>query len=120
MSARHGLVCLLPARNAAADLPELLEGAEGFCDAIVALDDGSTDDTQAILEASPLVEILLTNPPRAGYAGWHDGENRNKLLAAAAALDPGWIISVDADERIDPDDAATLRAFVDTDAVPGL
>src|SRR2546428_971919 len=120
MAAGPRLVCLLPTRNAAADLPELLEGAEAFCDAIVALDDGSTDDTRAILEANPLVEILLSNPPRGGYVGWHDGNNRNRLLAASVALEAGWIISVDADERIAPDDAAALRAFVESDAVPGL
>jgi peptidoglycan/xylan/chitin deacetylase (PgdA/CDA1 family) len=118
-SARPRVVCLLPARNAAADLPGYFESAARFCDAIVALDDGSTDNTRELLAACPLVKILLTNPPRDDYRGWDDAANRNRLLAAAAELNPEWIISIDADERIDPADAAALRDFLDRDALPG-
>jgi hypothetical protein len=85
---RTPLVCLLPARNAVADLPGFLESAEGFCDAIVALDDGSTDDTASVLAKSTLVKVLLRNPRREDYRGWDDYENRSRLLAAAADLDP--------------------------------
>lgn len=113
------VVCLLPARNAAADLPAYLESAARFCDGIVALDDGSTDGTRELLEASPLVQILLGNPSRDGYRGWHDGANRNRLLRAAAELDPDWIVKIDADERIDSDDAGVLRRFLERDALPG-
>jgi glycosyltransferase involved in cell wall biosynthesis len=114
------LVCLLPVRNGEADLPGYLEAAARFADAIVALDDGSTDRTRDILEASPLVKIVLSNPVREGYAEWHDAANRNRLLAAAAKLTPGWIMSLDADERIPADDAAALRSFVASDALPGF
>lgn len=113
------LICLLPVRNAAADLPAYFASVRQFCDAVVALDDGSTDETRALLEAEPLVQIILANPRRADYRGWDDAANRNKTLAAAAALDPTWLISLDADERIDAADAAALRAFLDTDALPG-
>lgn len=113
------VVCLLPARNAAADLPGYFEVVARFCDAVVALDDGSTDETRKLLEACPLVKVLLTNPPRDDHRGWDDAANRNRLLAAAARLDPEWIISVDADERIDPGDAAALRDFLHRDALPG-
>ncbi len=116
---RPRLVCLLPARNAAADLPGYFASVERFADAIVALDDGSTDATADLLAAHPLVTILLRNPPRPGYRGWDDAANRNRLLAAAAELNPEWIISLDADERIDPTDAAALREFLATDALPG-
>ncbi|MDQ3655323.1 MAG: glycosyltransferase, partial [Chloroflexota bacterium] len=113
------LVCLLPVRNAEADLPGFLASAGSFCDAIVALDDGSTDRSKAMLEAHPLVEILLENPPRQGYAAWHDAENRNRLLAAALELNSEWLLSLDADERFDARDSASLRAFLETDALPG-
>jgi glycosyltransferase involved in cell wall biosynthesis len=106
------VVSLLPARNAAPDLPGHLESVARFADAVVALDDGSTDDTRAILEAHPLVHTVLTNPRREGYAGWDDSANRNRLLAAALDLSPSWVMSLDADELVAPDDALALRAFL--------
>ena len=127
-SRRPRLIVLLPARNASADLPDWFASVEQFADAVVALDDGSTDDTAALLDAHPLVEILLRNPRRDTYEGWDDSANRNQLLVAAAGLTAGldiepattWILSLDADERIPTDDAAALRTFLATDALPGL
>ena len=114
------LVVLLPARNAAADLPDWFSSVERFADAIVALDDGSTDGTAAMLEAHPLVEVVLRNPRRETYEGWDDSANRNRLLAAASDVEADWILSLDADERIPEGDAEALRRFVETDALPGL
>ncbi len=116
---RTPVVCLLPARNAAADLPGFLESAARFCDAVVALDDGSTDTTRELLEASPLVKVVLTNPRRGDYRGWDDAANRNRFLTAAGRLNPRWIFSMDADERMDAADAAALREFLARDALPG-
>lgn len=115
-----GLILLLPARNAEADLPGFLDHVETFVDAVVALDDGSTDRTRAILDEHFLVKILLENPVREGYETWNDAENRNRLLAAALALEPEWILSLDADERFDERDAADLRRFLETDGLPGV
>jgi glycosyltransferase involved in cell wall biosynthesis len=114
------LLCLLPVRNAEADLPGFLASVERFCDGVIALDDGSTDATYDMLAASPLVKQILRNPPRDDYRAWDDAANRNRLLAAAAAFSPEWIISLDADERIDAVDAGSLRAFLQTDALPGF
>lgn len=118
--ARPTLVCLLPARNCEQDLPGYFESVARFAEAVVALDDGSSDHTRDLLEAQPLVSRLLVNPPREDYRGWDDSQNRNRLLQAAAELDPVWILSLDADERIDPGDAAALRDFLERDALPGL
>lgn len=114
------LVCMLPARNAAADLPDYLACVDTFCDAIVALDDGSTDETYDILAAHPTVRILLRNPVREDYRGWDDAANRNRLIEAAGTLRPEWLISLDADERLDARDAASIRPFLQTDAIPGF
>lgn len=91
-----------------------------YCDAIVALDDGSTDGTYDILAAHPMVKVLLRNPVRPDYRDWDDAANRNRLLAASRELQPQWLISLDADERIDERDAASLRDFLQTDALPGF
>ncbi len=119
-AARPMVAALLPARNAERGLARWLDLAPGWCDVVVALDDGSTDRTRAVLEASPFVGTVLTEPPRPTAAGWHDGRNRARLLEAAAAYAPDWIVQVDADEWIEPDHAAALRGFLATDAVPGL
>jgi glycosyltransferase involved in cell wall biosynthesis len=113
------VVCLLPARNAERDLPGWLNCVRRFADAVVALDDGSTDGTAALLAQDPLVRILLRNPRRETYAGWDDAANRNRLLEAAAPLAPRWVVSLDADERLDAEDAAALRRFLEADALPG-
>jgi len=112
------LACLLPVRNGAAYLDGWFESVEQFADAVLALDDGSTDDTRARLAASPTVTHLLENPIRATYHDWNDAENRSRLLAAAAPLDPRWVMFLDVDERIPPDDAAVVRAFLEHDADP--
>ena len=117
---RPMIVGLLPVRNGETLLPGWLRAAPAWCEAAVALDDGSTDGTRALLEAASIVRTVLTNPPRPSAAGWDDGRNRSRLLEAAAALAPDWIVQVDADERIEADDAAVLRDFLSTDALPGL
>src|SRR3954462_441992 len=91
------IVCLLPVRNGEADLPGYFASIARFADAVVALDDGSTDGTRRLLRANPLVKLVLENPVRPNYAGWDDAANRNRLLEAAAQLDPAWIMSLDAD-----------------------
>ena len=110
---RSKLVVLLPARNAVDDLPDWFASVERFADAVIALDDGSTDDTAATLESHPLVSVLLRNPVRDSYRGWDDAANRNRLLEAVAQIGADWVFSLDADERIDCDDGAALRRLVD-------
>ena len=112
------LVCLLPARNAEGDLPGWLESARGFADAVVALDDGSTDRTRELLAADRWWRCCWRTRRRESYEGWDDAANRQRLLDAAAELEPGWILSLDADERIDAADAEALRDFVEPGARP--
>jgi glycosyltransferase involved in cell wall biosynthesis len=116
----RNVVCLLPARNAADELPRWFESVARFADAVVALDDGSTDRTAAELQGQPLVKVLLRNPVRDGYAGWDDSANRNRLLAAAQPLAPDWIISLDHDELFPAEEGHALRRFIDVQAVDGM
>lgn len=114
---RAPIICLLPVRNGGPQLRNWLDEASAFADHVIALDDGSIDETSEVLHSHPIVTHLLANPPRDGFVGWHDGRNRNRLLAAAAALAPAWVVSVDVDERLDPDEAEALRRFVSTEAL---
>jgi glycosyltransferase involved in cell wall biosynthesis len=112
------LACLLPVRNGGGHLDGWIESVTRFADAVVALDDGSTDDTRDRLAACPLVGRVLSNPERPTYEGWNDAENRRRLLDAAGSVNPHWVMFLDADERIPSDDAAPLRAFLHHDADP--
>ena len=63
------LACLLPVRNGAEHLDGWLESVGRFADVVIALDDGSTDDTRARLDASPLVAAGAREPRSALVRG---------------------------------------------------
>jgi glycosyltransferase involved in cell wall biosynthesis len=105
------LACLLPIRNGERDLPGYLEAASRFADAVLALDDGSTDETADLLAGARQVTTVLSNPRCSGHAGWDDRENRQRLLDAAIEVGCEWAMFLDVDERIPVDDASALRQF---------
>lgn len=111
---------LLPVRNAADTLDSWLADAATSADDVIALDDGSTDNTLQILRAHPIVTTVLTNPVRDTYLGWDDRQNRQRLIDAALTGDPSWLMFLDADERLDLADAEALRTFLDTEALAGF
>ena len=110
------LACLLPVRNGEAELEGYLDSVRPFADAVLALDDGSTDRTAEILEGADGVEVVHTEPPRDSYAGWDDRRNRQILLDAARERGFDWVLYLDADERISPDDAVAVRSLIDVTA----
>src|SRR3972149_5203114 len=105
------LVVLPPVRNGAGLLDGWFAAVAPFADAVVALDDGSTDDTPAILESHPLVAAVLTHPRRTGFDQWDAHATRPELLRAAAGHGD-WVLFLDADERIPAPDGDDLRSFV--------
>ena len=110
------LLALLPVRNGGPELDAWFDNVRDVVDGVVALDDGSTDDTAERLKAEPLVRELLANPSRPDETGWDDRTNRQRLLDAAAALGADWALWLDADERLAQGDGAALRQFVDEGA----
>jgi len=59
------LVALLEFRNERRHLPDWLRSVAPEVDAIVALDDGSSDGSAAIVEEQPALLDLIRLPPRA-------------------------------------------------------
>jgi glycosyltransferase involved in cell wall biosynthesis len=112
------LICLLPVRNGADILPQYFDSVRTFCSGVIALDDGSIDDTRSLLTAEPIVKALLTNQPRTSYHGWNDSKNRQRLLDACEDFTPQWVIWVDADEVIPAYDVPLLKQFIDAEAKP--
>lgn len=92
--------CIIAARNESRFLPGFLSHVGPFVDGIVGLDDGSTDETRAIMEGHPNVVSVLSSPPPS-FAHEHETENRHRLLTEAQRLGAGWILCGDADERFE-------------------
>ena len=99
---RPTLACLLPVRNGETGLEGYLDSVSPFADAILALDDGSTDGTAEALDLAKGIEVVHTEPPRDSYAEWDDRRNRQILLDAARRRGFDWVLYLDADERICP------------------
>ena len=90
------LICL----NEEARLPAWLESVRPVADEVVAVDAGSTDHT---------VELLAAAGVRVEHRDWTGyGDQRNH---AASLCSGEWILFLDADERLDPDMAASLTRF---------
>jgi len=73
---------------------ECLSSLSRFVDVIVILDDGSTDDTVEICRSFEKVEHLLPWPK--GF--FHEGMDRNVVLAMTKLTGPDWILMMDIDE----------------------
>lgn len=86
-------------------LPGLLASVQGVVDRIVLVDTGSQDQTLAIAQA-------------AGAILCHHAWNKDFAAARNAALghiQEGWILQLDADERLSPQAGALLRARLQDD-----
>lgn len=100
---KHGcpkILILLPVRNGSRYLQGFFDNVIQFANGVIALDDGSDDDTLDFLRRETFVLKLLINPSRATFAGWDDAANRRRLLEACAEFNPEWVMWLDADERI--------------------
>jgi len=110
-------------RNEAFYLQGCLDHLRGYVDGVIALDDGSTDDTAAILRGeSTLIADCLSNPPRGDAEHvWNELENRRRLLQRASELGFDWVLCCDADERYELALLKNLRtiaaSFAPTDLV---
>lgn len=75
-------------------------GSLTFCDEVVVVDSGSTDRT---------VELAASLGARVVHNSWPGYANQKNLAAASATHD--WILSIDADEAVGPELAASIRRW---------
>ncbi len=88
------------ARDEEERLPECLASL-GFCDQVVVVDSGSRDRTRELAAAAGALVVENSWP---GFAA-----QRNVALDHATG---DWVLEIDADERVSPELAAELRAFL--------
>lgn len=113
LTSRLRTVVVMQVRNEARHLPGCLAHLREHVDGIVALDDGSTDDTARILRCEPKMLEVLTRPAREPHV-WHENENKRLLLECAQRHGAGWVLACDADERYETLFLQHLRAIVDS------
>lgn len=90
-------------RDCADQVAAALASVASLAGRIVVLDTGSTDDTVARARTTERVEVLI----RAGFEGF--GAARREALEACRTP---WVLFLDADERVDPELSAAIRARV--------
>ncbi len=107
---------LIPARNEAAGIGDALRAVLGSRDAVfevIVMDDGSTDDTAAIVRAlaerDPRVRLEQAPPLPAGWNG-----KQHACWALARAARQPVLCFVDADVRLAPDCLPRMAGFLDS------
>lgn len=96
---RVRMIAIIAVRNEERRLDGWLANVAPHVEGIVALDDGSTDRSAAILGSHPAVlDVLRAGPER---THWDETTNHRRLVQAAIDHGADWILALDADERIE-------------------
>jgi GT2 family glycosyltransferase len=98
------LVAAYRVKNGEATLGESLDATARFADAIVVLDDGSTDGTKALCER----HAAVTRYERQDLP-FDERRDRNRVLSMAEELGADWVIAIDADEVFEMSRAQAVR-----------
>lgn len=111
------LIALLQAKDEERFVPGWLSNVEPCVDGIVALDDGSTDGTGAMLASHPKVLEVLRNPPG---PRWDERANQIKLVQAGRRQGGDWFLCLDADERLETTFVERAQALLEQAECDGI
>jgi glycosyltransferase involved in cell wall biosynthesis len=103
------IIGLLQARNEERFIRGWLENIAPAVDGIVALDDGSTDETCKIISAHPKTLEVIRRP--AGME-WNEYINQVSLIKAGRRYGAEWFLCLDADERIEERLGRDIRSLL--------
>jgi len=96
---RVRLLALLAVRDEMRFLPGFFASVAAHVDGVVALDDGSADGSAEYLASRPEVVEVLRSPE--AHRSWDEVGNYRRLVGAAMRHRPDWLVSLDADERLE-------------------
>ena len=98
------IVVITPVRNGVEYLNAFFKNIEIFADAVVFLDDGSTDETFSLICKHPLTHEVLRNPIRPTTIGWNATDNFKKLTEYVKYTfsEEDWVIYMGIDSCIYP------------------
>jgi glycosyltransferase involved in cell wall biosynthesis len=111
-------VALLAVRDDLRYLPGYIASVGPQTDGIIALDDGSSDGSAEFLEScSAVVELIRIAPER---PEWDEVGNYRRLVEAGLRHGAGWLVSLDADERVERDFRTRLEWVIARGRLLGL
>jgi glycosyltransferase involved in cell wall biosynthesis len=117
-SRRVRLLALLAVRDGMRHLPGFLRNVPPQVDGIIALDDGSSDDTPQALESHPSIIEVIRRP--ADRAAWDEVGNHRLLVEAGLRHGADWMLCVDADERLEREFRARAERVISRGNLLGL
>lgn len=106
----------IPVYNEARHLRRVVRAVARYCDDILVIDDGSTDDTPTLLSRRRDV-LTITHPENRGY-----GQSLIDAFAFADERGYDWVITCDCDEQHEPDQIPDFLAEIardDADVISG-
>jgi len=91
------IIALLPFKNEEWILPSYLSNVKPICDEIIAIDDGSVDNSTKILKDSGAI-VYSSEKLKTFNSGWSEGSIRSELLRLGRENGGTHFICLDADE----------------------
>ena len=101
-------------RNEEYHLPTFLQHIQNYVDFIVAVDDGSTDNTYEILNSHPLCKEIIKLPVHTSE-DWEEAANRQLVVKLAKKHGAEWVLCCDPDERFEENFLKNIRKIIAED-----
>lgn len=99
------IVTIYRLKNEERWIKKSLESISSFCDSVVVLDNGSTDNTLKICKNFPNVVTIIEQPD----LPFDEARDKNTLLQSALTFKPDFVLTMDGDEILMPNSKEILE-----------